>query len=90
MALTRRLLCTYILRIQIFLLESVFCCALHPAGTHVATGGEDDRLVVRDAAKDFALDFESGDGAFKGPFSFDVRKLTRFFLSLTSMSAICY
>ena len=47
----------------------MFCCALHPAGSHFATGGEDDRLVVRDAAKDFALDFESGDGAFKGPFS---------------------
>ena len=28
--------------------ESVFCCAIHPKATHIATGGEDDRLVVRD------------------------------------------
>ena len=27
--------------------ESVFCCAIHPKATHIATGGEDDRLVVR-------------------------------------------
>ena len=45
--------------------ESVFCCALHPGGTHVATGGEDDRLVVRDATKNFDVDFESGGDAFK-------------------------
>jgi len=45
--------------------KSVFCCALHPNATHVATGGEDDRLVVRDAAKNFEIDFESGGDAFK-------------------------
>jgi WD40 repeat protein len=30
--------------------KSVFCCAMHPKGSYFATGGEDDRAVVRDAS----------------------------------------
>ena len=46
------------------LVESVFCCALHPKGTYFASGGEDDRAVVRDANTG-DLYMESAEGCFK-------------------------